>query len=200
MSFSERASALKQFFRKNGLFLLMLSGMLVLLVSPTAKSWFLRQLLRTGMFNASISDKKPESSARQIIDFLYRDENGRTQHIANYKGKVVLINFWASWCPPCRAEFPSVQSLYNKLKDDPDIIFLTFNEDENLSAARTFLDNEGYTVPFLKVLNGVPEAVFTGTLPTTVILDKTGSIRYHHEGMSNYDAADFIEQIKLLAR
>ena len=111
----------------------------------------------------------------------------------------MVINFWASWCPPCRAEFPSVETLYTRFRDNPDVFFLTINEDNDLATGRMYLDKEKYSVPIYQSHGNVPVELYAGTLPTTIVLDKNGEIRYHHSGFANYGANEFIKQIEELA-
>lgn len=80
--------------------------------STDAKSWVLRQLVLVGLFNAKI-EKEP-SSRNAAPSFSYVDVNDQQVSTADLKGKVVFINFWATWCPPCRAEMPSLNVLYNE--------------------------------------------------------------------------------------
>ena len=172
-------------------------AVVVLFVSPDAKSWTLRQLMRTGFFNASMEKEAPAAPA---VDFAFEDGKGTLQHTSSLRGKVVFINFWASWCPPCRAEFPSIESLYGQFKNDPGIFFLTINEDDNASAAFNYLQNEQFTVPFYKASGRVPAEVYSGTLPTTVVLDKQGRIRFHQTGFANYGSEKFVQQVEALIR
>ncbi|WP_423737591.1 TlpA family protein disulfide reductase [Chitinophaga caseinilytica] len=172
-------------------------AVVVLFVSPNAKSWTLRQLMRTGFFNASMEKEAPAAPA---VDFAFEDGKGNLQHTSSLRGKVVFINFWASWCPPCRAEFPSIESLYGQFKNDPGIFFLTINEDDNASAAFNYLQKEQFTVPFYKASGRVPAEVYSGTLPTTVVLDKQGRIRFHHTGFANYGSEKFVQQVEALIR
>jgi len=116
------------------------------------------------------------------------------------RGKVVFINFWASWCPPCRAEFPSIETLYTRFKNHPDIFFLMINKDSDPSAAHNYLEKEKYSVPFYQTNDNVPGEVYSGSLPTTVVLDKAGKIRFHHEGFANYGTGQFVKQIEELIK
>src|SRR5690606_34627752 len=114
-----------QYIRKNGFTILLVIFIGVMFVSPDAKSFVLRQLMATGLFNASMDGKR--TAAPSAHDFRFVDEQGNIHHTASLRGKVVFINFWASWCPPCRAEFPSIETLYSRFKDNPDVFFLTIN-------------------------------------------------------------------------
>ena len=185
-----------QFVKKNGFTILMVVFIGAMLFSPDAKSFVLRQLVSTGLFNPNM-DKKSEDIA-SVNDFDFADENGNILNTSSLRGKVVFINFWASWCPPCRAEFPSIETLYSQFKDNPDVFFLTVNEDSDLAKGRAYLDNENFSVPMYQSISNVSSEVYSGTLPTTLVLDKEGVIRYHHTGIANYASGKFIRQMEEL--
>lgn len=185
-----------QFVRKNGFSVLMGVFIVAMVVSPDAKSFVLQQLMRTGLFNASLDEKGSGISSQSAIDFGFADSNGNIQQTSSLQGKVVFINFWASWCPPCRAEFPSIEKLYSTFKGNPDIFFLMINEDSDLSAAHKYLKKEKYTVPFYRTSGGIPREIYAGALPTTIVLDKAGEIRLRHEGFADYGSAKFIKELE----
>ncbi|WP_461533705.1 TlpA family protein disulfide reductase [Sinomicrobium sp.] len=187
-----------QFIRKNGFSTLMGIVIVVLLVNPDAKSLMLRKLMYTGLFNANIDGKGPNTSDLSNVRFDFLDNKDNVQNTSSLRGKVVFINFWASWCPPCRAEFPSIEALYSKFRNNPDVFFLTINEDNDLSAAYEYLKTEKYSVPFYRTKGNIPSEIFTGALPTTVVLDKSGKVRFHHEGFANYASEKFVKQIEEL--
>ncbi len=74
---------------------------------------------------------------------------------AGLKGKVVFINFWASWCPPCRAEFPSIQEFYDQYKSNPDMVFLTVNLDDDPELGKVYMKQKNFTLPFV-----IPQVIF----------------------------------------
>src|SRR5687768_13830039 len=114
--------------------LLLIGLLLVILVNPDAKSWVLRQLVSVGLFRADIDhNKKTKAVNAPDIQLSFADESGKTASISDLKGKVVFINFWASWCPPCRAEMPSMNAMYNKLKGDDRFVFVFISEDDDLA-------------------------------------------------------------------
>ncbi|MGO1242917.1 MAG: redoxin family protein [Sphingobacterium sp.] len=187
-----------QYLRKNGFSIVMIIALGVMLVSPDAKSFLLAQLMKTGLFNASINQKESVHAQQVSVDFSFLDENGTVQNTSSLRGKVVFINFWASWCPPCRAEFPSIETLYAKYRDHPDIFFLMINEDNNQVAAKEYLRKENSALPLYRAHSTIPQSIFSGTLPTTVVLDKKGKIRFHHTGFANYASAKFGDQLNAL--
>jgi len=191
---------LLQFLRNNGFSLIIGIALIVLMVSPDAKSFVLRQMMLTGFFNASIDRNTSEDSNDSHVDFSFEDGNGTIQNTASLRNKVVFVNFWASWCPPCRAEFPSIEKLYSEFKDHPDVFFLMINEDSDPTTAKAYLNKEKYSVPLYRSVGSVPKEVYSGSLPTTVVLDKRGKVRLHHTGLANYSSAGFLKQIEELIR
>lgn len=186
-----------RFIRKNAQYIVLVIAVIIL-VNPDAKSFVLRQLMATGLFNASI-DKKGDGTVSQAnTDFDFADEKGNIQNTASLRGKVVFINFWASWCPPCRAEFPSIETLYTQFKNNPDMVFLTINEDNDPAAGKAYLEKEKFSVPMYQSNGNVPAEIYSGSLPTTVVLDKKGKVRLHHAGFANYASDKFVKQIEEL--
>lgn len=173
---------------------------LILLISPDAKAWLMRQILSTGLLNSKIEERKnernlPENNSVSVQNFSVIDDKGKIINISDLKGKVVFINFWASWCPPCRAEFPSIQKFYNQYKGNENVVFLTVNLDEETAKGKEYLLKEELSIPFLIPAGSIPKEYFGGSLPTTVVLDKSGKIRMHHAGMADYSKDSFYQQI-----
>ncbi len=187
-----------KFIKKNAFTIVMIIIIGVLFFSPDAKSFVLRQLVSTGFFNAKIDQKDSDDAKTISADFDFTDEKGNIQNTSSLRGRVVFINFWASWCPPCRAEFPSIEALYTQFKDNPDIFFLTINEDSNSAAGRAYLEDEGFSVPMYQSMGNVSSEIYSGRLPTTVVLDKNGAVRYYHTGIANYASKKFVKQIEEL--
>ena len=117
-----------------------------------------------------------------------QDINGRVTDLQKLKGKVMFVNFWATWCPPCLAELPSINKLYQKVKGNPDIVFLTIDIDNNLQKSTQFLQSKGYT---FTVYGGspaqVPDKLYENGIPTTLVIDKRGNIVFNHFNRANYD-------------
>jgi thiol-disulfide isomerase/thioredoxin len=172
-------------------------GMLLLFVfNADAKAWILRQLMGTGLFNTELKVNKSTVPAGATRGIVYYDATGNTVSTNDLKGKVVFINFWATWCPPCLAEMPSLQSLYTQFKDSDDIVFLFMNEDDDPSKGFEYLKKQNYDLPLAERAGELPAEIYSGTLPTTLILDKTGRVVYRREGLAEYNTKEFISQLK----
>lgn len=195
----------KIWLRKNWSTTLLFTAFVVLLVSPDAKPWLMRQIISTGLLNSKIEEKPAEQLATENIasisqNFSVQDESGKIINTSELKGKVVFINFWASWCPPCRAEFPSIQKFYDKYNSNKDLVFLTVNLDDEVASGKTYLEKEKFNVPFIVPNGNIPNEYFSGSLPTTVVLDKAGKVRMHHAGMADYSKDSFYQEINQLLK
>src|SRR4051812_1290046 len=99
---------------------LLIVTLIVVMFNPSAKALVIKGLMGVGFFQPDLKGAPTEVSPSSAIpDVLFQDTKGKTIHLADLKGKVVFINFWATWCPPCIAEMPSINGLYEKLKNNP---------------------------------------------------------------------------------
>ncbi len=131
-------------------------------------------------------------------DFTLTDVDGHTHHLADYRGKVVIINFWATWCPPCRAEMPSMQRAWEKISKEG-ILMLAINVGQDEEAIFQFTAD--YPVEFPLLLD--QDSQVTGKwpvkgLPTTFILDPLGRIAYRAVGGRNWDDDNLLAPIRAL--
>ena len=188
----------KMWFRKNWQNVLALLFMAMFLFSPDAKAWFIRQVASTGFFNSKITEKTTETDTEKMTNasqMTVINEKGESINLEQLRGKVVFINFWASWCPPCRAEFPSIQKFYKDYKDNPNVEFLLVNLDENQKLGKDYFLKEHFNLPFHVPQGAISETLFSGALPTTLVLDKKGQIRMQHTGFADYGKDSFYKQI-----
>jgi len=99
-----------------------------------------------------------------------------TRSLGSYRGKVVFLNFWATWCGPCRVEMPSMEALYNKFSDKG-LEILAVNCGEDQATVRSFIENEGFSFPVLLDLDGkVTFSYGIQAIPTTYLIDRDGMI------------------------
>jgi thiol-disulfide isomerase/thioredoxin len=122
--------------------------------------------------------------------FLVSDLNGHPISTAALKGKVILVNFWATWCPPCRQEIPELVELQDKYKDRLQIVGVSMDEDASPQEVNAFAAKVGINYPVVmgrdiaKEYGGVP------ALPTTFIVNKNGGVVQKHVGMLDKDQAE----------
>jgi thiol-disulfide isomerase/thioredoxin len=126
--------------------------------------------------------------------------NGKTQDISDLKGKVVFINFWATWCPDCRVEMPEMEKLYNRFKED-DFAMVAISLRETSQKVSAFFKNNKLTFEALLDLDGsVGEAFRIRSIPTTYILDKRGDLIGKAMGPRKWGSQKSVELFQILVR
>lgn len=189
---------LKDKLKKNWLSIIFYAVILTLLVSTSAKSWLLQQAVSVGFFNAKIKTTDQSNTLPVASYFSYVNEEGKIASTSELEGKVIFINIWASWCPPCRAEMPELEELYQKFKNDDRIVFLFLNEDQDGKKGLEYLKKSNFSIPFYKSTGKIPDEIFTSSLPTTVVINKDGKIVMKRNGVAGYNNSKFINQLKAL--
>jgi thiol-disulfide isomerase/thioredoxin len=172
-------------------------ALLVIVFVPSAKALLIRGLMTIGFYKADVTQQAPAVPA--VADIAFQNTVGQTVNLSRLKGKVVFLNFWATWCPPCRAEMPSINTLYQKLKADSNVVFIMVDADNQLQNAAQFMARYAYNLPLYQVISDVPQSVYSGSLPTTVIFNKAGELVFKHDGMANYDSGEVEEFLTKLA-
>lgn len=130
-----------------------------------------------------------EQSILESYQWQLVDKNGNLFHLEEKQGKVILINFWATWCAPCIAELPSLQSLYNAYGDK--ITFLLVTND-NANRVNAFMKKKGYTLPVYYAVTQVSKALKFTSIPTTFLIDKSGRIVIKKASVANWHAKEMI--------
>ncbi len=185
--------------RKTLLNVLFYGLLLTFLLVPSAKAIMLRCLMEIGLFKPSDPEMTYQASF-QPTSILFKDIHGRTHSLADLEGKVVFINFWATWCPPCLAEMPSIHRLYKRFENDPKVVFLLVDADGDLKKSKTYMDKKAYSMPLYEMGSAIPEALFKGSLPTTLVFDKKGRLSFQGEGVANYASPKFVTFIEALIK
>ena len=124
---------------------------------------------------------------KPLPDFKMSDAEGKTWQLADLKGKVTLINLWATWCGPCKAELPYLQKLYNKVRERKDLTVLTLNTDDNLGLILPFLEENKYTFPVLPADAYVHKLVPELSIPRNWIVDANGVLKTERVGFGGGD-------------
>lgn len=144
------------------------------------------------------NDKTP------AIDFELKDQYGKTHKLSDYKGKVVFLNFWATWCPPCKMEMPDIQKIYEKYEkqgEESEVVILSVaapntQDEKDIDGIKAFLEENGYTYPVLMDDGGYTFGAYRiSSLPTTFMIDKEGNVfGYVQGGLTQEAMESIIEQ------
>lgn len=132
------------------------------------------------------------------LDFTLEDMNGNKVALSDYKGKTIFLNFWASWCEPCKYEMPFIEQLYQDSKDS-DLVIVTVNLQERKSVVSKFMADNKYTFPVLLDTKGdVSTQYSVSGIPLSLLINKDYKIVSAHKGyMENYEMLkEFVTQVK----
>ena len=135
---------------------------------------------------------KQEGRAKQEI-VQFRNLHGEPVHLASFRGSRILVNYWATWCAPCRMEFPSLASAQEILKDE-NYVFL-FPSPDDVQKIIEFRQKENYPFQFLTMEGSMEEMKVKG-LPSTVIYDTEGNEHYRLVGAHKWDNDEVIRMLK----
>jgi len=131
-------------------------------------------------------------------DFTLKSLQGTNLRLDEYRGQVVLINFWASWCGPCRQEMPLLDRLHKRYSD-AGFAVLGVNVEGTMGPAKETADRTGVTFPVLVDENQkVSELYDLESMPSSIVVDRDGVVRYVHRGYKPGDEAKYMEVVKAL--
>ena len=148
-------------------------------------------LLMAGALGAADKVRPAPAVALHLTD-------GTIVHPADFKGKVVLIDFWASWCPPCKTSFPALDTLYQSYRGRG-LEVLAVNVDERRKDADAFLADHPHVMPVVFDPKGESALAFAiRGMPSSVVIDRAGNIRFTHMGYSGKVLDSYRDEINLL--
>jgi thiol-disulfide isomerase/thioredoxin len=118
------------------------------------------------------------------------NESGEVIDLSSFKGKKVFINLWATWCPPCVAEMPSIQELYNQTRNS-NTEFVMISLDKNFDIAKKWALQKNYNLPLYYASGELPGELQVAGIPTTFIFDEEGNLIFNHVGSEDYSRPKF---------
>lgn len=147
-------------------------------------------VMSTGLFDAK--DKPEPKSVLFDYNFSVKDLGGIDKSFEQYKGKVVFLNLWATWCGPCRAEMPTIQKLYQSV-DTTQIAFvmLSIDRDRDKPKILSYVGDKQFTFPVFQPSGNLPEILQVPSIPTTFIISKDGRVASQEVGTTNFNTPRF---------
>ena len=133
-------------------------------------------------------------------DFTLKSRSGKNLRLSDFRGQVLLINFWASWCGPCRQEMPLLENLYKRY-GKLGFTILGVNVDTDSTKANTYLKDVSVSFPIVyDITNAVSKSYNVNAMPTTVIVDRNGNMRFLHQGYKPGYERDYKKQVVQLIK
>lgn len=140
------------------------------------------------------------STSELAPDFTLKSKDSGNMRLSEQRGNIVMVNFWASWCGPCREELPEMEAIYQEYRD-LGFEILAVNVDDHPDKADVLLDDIEVTFPVLYDTDGkVSQLYDVNAMPTTVIIDRDGNQRLLHLGYRRGDEVKYEKAIKMLIR
>jgi len=141
------------------------------------------------------TSQKYSQAGTPAPDFELLSLEGSSRHLSDFAGHPILINYWATWCPPCREELPLIQDRLDRYS--PDLVVLTINAGEEIETVRNYIEHENFSFHVLLDPEWKAEALYgIYAYPTTVFIDRDGMIQARYVGGLSEDILD--EYLKLI--
>jgi peroxiredoxin len=134
--------------------------------------------------------KITEVKNTKLPDFQLIDLEGERVNLQDFAGKKTFLNVWATWCPPCVREMPSIQKLYDSVKNE-DIVILLLSVDQNFAKVEPFMKRRNLRMPAYGPAERLPAMFNTGSIPSTFVFDSDGKLAWKHIGMADYSTERF---------
>lgn len=155
--------------------------------------------LSTGLMNVTIP-----SEDKNLQDFDYgftmKDSLGNRFNADQFKGKVIFLNLWATWCGPCRAEMPAIHKLYDQVRDERIVfIMLSIDKDQAIQKVKAYVRKNKYTFPVYMPSGYLTDQLNVPSIPTTFVISKDGKIMMKEVGTKNYNTDKFRKFLNELA-
>jgi thiol-disulfide isomerase/thioredoxin len=128
----------------------------------------------------------------KLPNFQLLDRNDQQVDIASMKGKKLFVNLWATWCPPCRAEIPSIERLASKVDKDK-VAFVMLSLDDNFAKAKNYAKKNKMNLPLYYPAENLPPMFAVNAIPVTFIFNENGELMKVMEGSADYDTKEYVE-------
>ncbi len=171
--------------------------LLFIIIVISSKYWY--QNLSNDYSVNPISDGSLEAEENDVRDFVVVDENGEERTLQSFIGKPIVLNFWASWCPPCKAELPDFQDAYEKYGTQVEFVMVNLTDGvrETEDVAKDYMNTNGYTLPvYFDINQDAVNAYSIYSIPTTYFINKDGEMVTSVKGM--IDSETLEEDIKMM--
>lgn len=138
----------------------------------------------------SSSDNNMAAASVQLPSFSIKDVNDNIVNMQSLKGKKVFVNLWASWCPPCKREMPSIEKLYQSV-DSNKVKFVLISFDDQFELAKKYVSSKKLKLPIYYPTENPPALFNVQGIPATFIFNEKGELIKQIEGMENYDTNEY---------
>ncbi len=164
------------------------------------RKWVLLGLILIG-FGGAIGLLLGTPTARKLPapapDFVLPNLDGQATRLSNFRGKVILLNVWATWCAPCRDEMPTLERLQEHLAHEDFVVFAVSQDVDGLATVKPYVSEYGYTFPVLIDVGGEIGRRYGVTgYPESFVIDRSGQVVYHHVGYNDWAQMNVVTALR----
>ena len=182
-----------KFLQKNIIYLILVAILVVLWAFPNLMNKIKTQFFPIATIEQAISISEAD------YDIELKGMNVPNSNLKNFRNKNIFLNFWGTWCPPCRAEWPSIQALYESKKEKELNFVLIAMQDEE-ETVKKFLKENNYTVPVYIAQSPVSDKLLPKAFPTTFLIDNKGQILYKEDASKDWNSENAHQQLDAMLK
>lgn len=166
--------------------------LLISMIFPSSRRIVSSTIIRYSMFQPKESEELVYLKDKDFTWYL-TDMEGRRHEFSEFKNKPVFLNFWATWCPPCLAEMPSIQRLYDEYGDG--MVFILASQ-EDMGILKSFVEKKNYTFPIYMLSGSVPDVFASRSIPASFLISPKGKLMMKKQGAARWDGKNVKELLE----
>lgn len=148
----------------------------------------------------ALNQERPEVG-HPAPDFTLRNLQGNLEGLGDYRNKVIVLNFWATWCAPCLEEMPAFEKLYRRYRSEWMTVLAVSLDKGDISKVKSFVDTHNLTFPVLIDSDGAAEKLYPSfTIPFTYVIDKEGKVAARVDGAKNWASSETFAALEILIK
>lgn len=181
------------FIRKNIIYLILLIVLLLIAVIPGLKDKISEQFFPVATIENAVTISKED------LDINLKGINVPNTNLKNFKSKkIIFLNFWGTWCPPCREEWPTIQKLYNSKKNNVDFVLIAMQDQED--KVKEYLFKNKFTVPVYVAESPISEKILPKVFPTTYLINNQGRILMKEDASKDWNSSSVYQFINNITK
>ncbi len=158
---------------------------IIALIIPASRKEIMTVTSKARMLFVGVSEKSEPQTIQAADNFQFVTSNGDSFALQDYTGKPIVLNFWATWCPPCRAEMPSLEKLYADYSDKVHFLLIS---SESFDKIAPYIQENKYSFPVYRLTQPPSGVLSYNVLPTTFVIDSEGKVITREEGAANWNS------------
>lgn len=167
--------------------------LILALIHPTSRIEVISFVKRVTAFSPNeIAKEDRKAISKQDYNWVFETMDGKEINMQEYIGKSVFLNQWATWCPPCVAEMPSIQKLYDKVKDNENVKFVIITN-EKRETVKAFMQKRGFSFPVVLARSKTPEVFKSESIPVSFVISPKGEILIKEYGSKKWHSEETVQ-------